>query len=152
MVRYFPIVCIGPEITMKELREKRPFLGLVISAICTKNLTRQVELGRAVRRVLGTEILLEGTKSLDLLLGLLVFASWGHFFILSKPIISTVIQLSISLAFDLELTKAIPTEQFGFMMNFNQYGCPKPLAQAITSLRTMEERRAVIGLFLVSSV
>jgi hypothetical protein len=149
MVAYFPIVVIKKDVTVRQLSEERPFLWLVIRALCSKNAARQAALGIEVRKVLGREILLEGTKTLDLLLGLLVFAAWGHFYIFNKPIISTIVQLSTSLAFDLGLTKPVPTEATAVMMGYNAQGCPKPKA---SPLRTMEERRAVIGLFFVSSV
>jgi len=149
MVAYFPIVVIKKDVTVRQLSEERPFLWLVIRALCSKNTVRQAALGIQVRNVLGREMLLEGTKTLDLLLGLLVFAAWGHYYIFNKPIISTIIQLSMSLAFDLGLTKLVATESTGVMMGYNAQGCPKPKTSA---MRTMEERRAVIGLFFISSV
>jgi hypothetical protein len=150
MVTYFPIVVIGKDVTVKELSEDRPFLWLVIRAICSKNSARQAALGIEVRKVLGREMLLEGTKTLDLFLGLLVFAAWGHYYMYNKPIISTVIQLAMSLAFDLGLTKPVPAEPPLVMMNYIAQGCPRPPVNS--SKRTMEERRAAIGLFLVSSM
>lgn len=152
MVTYFPIVVIAKDVTVGELSKVRPFLWLVIRAICSKNSARHAELGIEVKKVLGREMLLEGTKTLDLFLGLLVFGAWGHHHIYNRPIISTIIQLATSLAFDLGLTKPVPTEPIQVMMNYIAQGCPRPINSAKNPARTMEERRAVIGLFLVSSV
>lgn len=153
MVPYLPIVCIKPEVTVKELREQRPFLWLVIRAICSKIAARQKALGLEVKNTLAREMLFQGTKNLDLLLGVLVFAGWGHYFVAPNPIVTTIIQLGISLASDLGLTKPVPVEPVGVMLNYSAQGCPK---QAPTTLqprcKTMEERRAIIGLYLVSSV
>ena len=150
MVPYFPIVCIGAEMTVEELRKERPFLYLVIRAICSKNLERQAALILEVKKVLGREMLLEGAKNMDLFLGVLVFAAWCHYYICNKPIISTVIQLGISLAFDLGLTRPPPGEPLNIMLHYIAQGCPKPINGM--NVRTMEERRAAVGLFLVSSV
>ncbi|KAF2188861.1 hypothetical protein K469DRAFT_564540 [Zopfia rhizophila CBS 207.26] len=152
MVAFFPIVVIRPEVTVAELREQRPFLWLVIRAICSKNAARHRGLELEVRKMLGREMLLKGSKTLDLLLGILVYAGWGHFYIYKNPIITTDIQLGIALAADLGLTKPVPSEPCGVMLNYSAQGCPKPQSSLTNPVRTMEERRAVIGLFLVSSI
>lgn len=149
MAPFFPLVIIDKNVTARELMEERPFLSLVIRAICPKSTTKQAELGMEVRRVLAREMLIEGAKNIDLLIGLLVFASWGHFYLYNKPIISTVIHLATSVAFDLGLTKPVPTEPALIMLAYNAQGCPRNVTAAV---RTMEERRSVIGLFLISSV
>lgn len=149
MAPFFPLVIIDKNVTARELMEERPFLSLVIRAICPKSTARQAELGLEIRRVLGREMLIEGAKNMDLLSGLLIFSAWGHFYLYNKPIISTVIHLATSVAFDLALTKPVPTEPALIMLAYNAQGCPK---NATVAVRTMEERRSVIGLFLVSSV
>ena len=149
---YFPIVYIGPDVTVNELREKRPFLWLVMRAICSKSAARQKALGLEVRKTLGTQMLVEGIKSLDLLLGCLVFAGWGHYYIATQPVITTVIQNAISLASDLGLTKPAPTERSLVMLNYSAQGCPKPPHLELKPPRKIEERRTIIGLFLISSV
>jgi hypothetical protein len=88
-------------------------LWLVIRAISSKNSARQIALGVEIRKVLAREMLLEGTKNLDLLLGVLILASWGHFYMCTKPIITTILHMGISLASDLGLTKPVPLEPQG---------------------------------------
>lgn len=149
MTPFFPIAVINMNVTARGLIEEKPFLSLVLRAVCSKSSARQAELGVEVRRVLGREMLLEGSKTMDLLLGLLVFSAWGHFYIYHKPIISTIIHLATSIALDLGLTKPVPTEMSLVMLTYNVQGCPKPLSAVV---RTMEERRSIIGLFLISSV
>jgi hypothetical protein len=152
MVPYFPIVCIGANVTVEELRKQRPLLFLVIRASCTKNWEHQAALVLQVKKDLGREMLLEGTKNLDLFLGVLVFAAWCHIHICNKPIATTVMQLAMSLAYDLSLTKPLPGEPERVMMNYTAQGCPKPVNVHANVSRTMEERRAIVGLYLVFSV
>jgi len=151
MVAYLPVVCLSPETTVEEMRSKRPFLLLVICAICSKNLERQAELVLEIKKILASQMVVEGTRSLDLFLGILVFAGWCHLYICNKPVISTIIHLALSLASDLGLTKPLSTDSGSVMLNYSAQGCPKPIT-GIPPTRTMEERRAVIGLYLVSSV
>jgi hypothetical protein len=151
MVPYLPIVCISPDMTLEELKKKRPVLFLVIRAICNKNLERQAALVVEVKKTLGAEILMKGSRNLDLFQGILVFAGWCHFYTCKKPVISTIIHLAMSLASDLGLTKPLPTESSLVMLNYTAQGCPRVITGVVPT-RTMEERRAVVGLYLVSSV
>jgi hypothetical protein len=151
MVPRLPIVPIRPEITVDEMREQRPFLWLVIQAICSKNAARQKALGIEIKKQLGKEIILEGGRSMDLLLGILVYSAWVHYYIKSGPIVSQALLLGISLAGDLGLTRSVPCEPLTLMMNITASGCPKPPVN-LSRPRTMEERRAVISLFLLTSM
>jgi hypothetical protein len=151
MAPYFPIVCINATTTVEELRNDRPFLFLVIRAICSKNLERQAALILRIKKALGREMLLEGTKNLDLFLGVLVFVAWCHVYICIKPVNATIIQLGISLAYELGLTRPPPGEPVRVLLNYTAQGCPKP-TNGMNLERTMEERRAVVGLYLITSV
>jgi hypothetical protein len=151
MVPYFPIVCINATTTVEELRNDRPFLFLVIRAICSKNLERQAALILLIKKVLGREMLLDGTKNLDLFLGVLMFVAWCHVYICIKPVNSTIVQLGISLAYELGLTRPPPGEPVRVLLNYTAQGCPKPTI-GMNLERTMEERRAVVGLYLITSV
>ena len=152
MISYCPIVPIEATVTVKSMSKERPFLWLVIRAVCSKSLTRQRALELNVRQTLGREMLINGTRSMDMLMGVLVFAAWGHYFVTSKPISQPIMMLAMSLAYDRGLTKPIPTDPVTITLNFNSQGCPKPVFAAHSLVRTMEERRTVIGLFLISSV
>ena len=151
MVPHLPVVCVNPDTTVEEMRKHRPFLFLVIRAICSSNLQRQAALVLEIQKIIGREMLIEGTKNVDLFLGILAFAGWCHLYICNRPIASTVIHLALSLAFDLGLTKPLPSESSSVMLNYTAQGCPKPTNGMIPT-RTMEERRGLVGLYLISSV
>ncbi|KAF1985123.1 hypothetical protein K402DRAFT_380016 [Aulographum hederae CBS 113979] len=152
MVSFFPVVCIAADVTVQTMQNERPFLWLVIRALCTRNGTRQNALCTEVRRTLGTRMLVEGARDLDLLLGILVFASWGHYNLCIKPILTPIVQLGASLAYDLGLTKPVPADPCVTMLNYTAQGCPRHVNVANPPIRTMEERRAAVGLFLITSV
>ena len=85
-------------------------------------------------------------------MGVLAFAAWGHYFVTSKPITQPIIMLAMSLAYDRGLTKPVPIDPVTVTLYFNSQGCPKPVFAGHSVVRTMEERRTVIGLFFISSV
>ncbi|CAD6586535.1 MAG: hypothetical protein ASARMPREDX12_002379 [Alectoria sarmentosa] len=147
---YFPFAIVPDSTTAHELRRERPFLWICIMSITSKSSVKQVALGKEIRIMMGREILVEGKVNLDLLLGALTFVAWGHYHNNEKPIITQVIQLAMALVADLGLNKPPLKEPTQMMLNFDARGCPiKPFSP---STRTMEERRAVLGCFLLSSV
>jgi hypothetical protein len=149
MVPCFPIAPIPKNVTMDDLKHDRPFTWLVIRAICCKTPDRQLELGIEVRKRIAVEMLLEATRSLDLLVGLLIFGAWSHYYIWHKHIETTIIQLATSMACDLGLTRPVPGEPRLSLPNITGHERRPPLPSVP---RTLEERRAIIGLFLHSSV
>lgn len=64
----------------------------------------------------------------------------------SKPSLSVFTQLTMSLVFDLGLNKA-PPKEVQTTLCVNAHECPKP-----PTIRTMEQRRAVLGCFLPASM
>lgn len=78
--------------------------------------------------------------------------SWfrGHYHIYNKPIITSAAQIAIALVGNLGLNKPPLKESTQMMLNLDGRGCPvKPFTP---TTRTTEERRAVLGCFLLSSV
>jgi hypothetical protein len=151
MVAYLPIVPIGPEVTVNEMREQHPFQWLVIRALCSKNVARQLALGTEFRNVLGRRVINQGERNMDVLLGLLIYTGWMHTYIKTNPIVTVVLQLAISLAADLGFNRPQPKEPLGqHLMNLTAQGCPKPWNAFAT--RTLAERRTIIGLFYLSSM
>ena len=57
--------------------------------------------------------------------------------------------IAMGLVDNLGLAKLPPKEPQQMMLDFDAQGCPKPFSP---SARTIEERRAVIGCFFISSV
>jgi hypothetical protein len=151
-VPYCPTVIIPPNLSLKEFSEERPFLWLVIRAVCSTSPARQFALGAEVRKTLGREMLIEPTRTLDLFLGLLVFCFWSHFYVGEKPMITTAIHLAMSLAFDLGIMKETPSETRYAMLGRMAKGCSIFTNIGINSIRTLEERRGVIGLWWIASM
>lgn len=145
MMHYSPFMSIDAKTTARELRQERPFLWLCIMAISSKSTEQQKALGREFRLTVGREMLLEGKNNLDLLVGILTHVAWAHFHLYDKPIVTHLIQLAMGLVGNLGLRKLPPKDPPQLMLNFDPRGSPKP------PTRTMEERRAGLWCWLVSS-
>ena len=79
----------------------------------------------------------------------LLISSRGHFYIYDKAVITTFMELAMAQLASLGLNKPPPKESPHTMLHFDGKGCPRPL---ISYERTLEDRRAALACFLVSSV
>lgn len=74
--KHLPFIVISPSVTARQLRQERPILWVCIMAVASNNSTQQIALSKEVRAIFGREALVERTKNIDLLLGILVYAVW----------------------------------------------------------------------------
>jgi hypothetical protein len=74
--KHLPFIVISPSVTSHQLRQERPILWVCIMAVASNNSTQQIALSKEVRAIFGREALVESTKNMDLLLGILVYATW----------------------------------------------------------------------------
>lgn len=75
-IHHLPFLVIPPSVTAYRLRQERPILWLCIMAVASKNTNEQIILSKRVKEVFGVEAYVRGTRNLDFLLGVLVFATW----------------------------------------------------------------------------
>jgi hypothetical protein len=75
-IKHLPFVIIPHSMTAQQLRQERPILWLCIMALATNQATQQIKFSRELRTTFGQEALVEGRKSMDLLLAILVYATW----------------------------------------------------------------------------
>lgn len=87
MLKHFPFLILPASTTAQGLRLERPFLWLCIMAISSKSSKQQMALGMEIRLALGRKLLLEGERSLDLLLGILTYAAW---YLTLGPVFATI--------------------------------------------------------------
>lgn len=77
MCPYFPFICIPDSVSAQDLRRDKPFLYLAVLAISTRKSLHQQELGKVIIRQLAERMLINGERSMDLLLGILTYAAWS---------------------------------------------------------------------------
>lgn len=74
--KHVPFILIPSSVTSLQLRQARPILWVCIMAVASSNSTQQIALSKEARAIFGREAFVEGTKNMDLLLGILVYAIW----------------------------------------------------------------------------
>ncbi|KAE8451746.1 hypothetical protein EG329_003203 [Mollisiaceae sp. DMI_Dod_QoI] len=114
-------------------------------AVSSKSTSQQEVLGNKVRQTIAQEMVVQSEKNIDLLLGLLTFINWSHYHYHNKPFLAIFAQLAMSLVFELQLNKPVPKDM-------EPLPCVRETRWKSPTPRTMEERRAVLGCFLVTSI
>jgi hypothetical protein len=75
-VKPFPLIYIPPSLSAEQLAAEKPIFSLALKTICNKALSRQVILSKKLRETFATKMIVDGEKSLDLLLSILVCMAW----------------------------------------------------------------------------
>ena len=71
--KLFAFVCNPSTVNAQQLRQERPFLWLGIMAVCPRSRSQQQVLGSKLRRTIAQEMVVQSSRSIDLLLGLLAY-------------------------------------------------------------------------------
>ena len=75
-VKHLPFIIMPSSVTAHQLRHESPFLWLSVMTVASTRSTQQIALSKEARGVFGREAYLEGTRNMDLLLAVLVYATW----------------------------------------------------------------------------
>jgi hypothetical protein len=163
---FFPFVQIPTALSACDLRLQKPFLWLVIMSLTTKSASRQLAMGDTIRRIVSSKVVAEHEKSLDILLGLICYLAWsvasivpGRSYLTDTTQGSTITrstnhilvmwtQLAIALIFELGIHKACSGDA-GQISSQADWNPPRPL---MGTTRSIEERRAILGVFIISSM
>ncbi|KAG7056027.1 Zn(II)2Cys6 transcription factor [Colletotrichum scovillei] len=163
-LKYFPFLNFKATMTAEELRGERPFLWICVMTVASRVSSQQLALGQRVRQIVSHKLLVENERSIDYLLGLLVILGWCLFRanhqLGNKPFMCLFCQIAIGLIFDLGMSRD-PLD------NLNPFLCWKAAQEradrektgAVGQTlyvksqmpRTMEQRRAVVACYLISS-
>ncbi|KAM0128100.1 hypothetical protein ACHAPC_007653 [Botrytis cinerea] len=148
MTARFPFVVIETGgLTGKEWVASKPVLGkAVLMAASYYNLPRQTVYETALVRDLTERIMVKRDKTLELLQTILVFCGWYHYHCLGHPHLNNLLGLATGLAGDLGLSKPPSADRFKY-----PFGHSRATAGDF-SRRTMEQRRALAGLFYLTSL
>jgi hypothetical protein len=139
---FLPIIHIPEEMPAADLSSRRPFLFSCITALCTKSTSQQRDLYTQARAHVAKKLVVDLSRSLDLLFGVMVNIAWSNLENTSGVTVMT--QLGMSLVMTLGLNKPPrPTKETDAHLCFRDAD--------VTWHRTMEERRAVLGMWYLAS-
>ncbi|KAH7117077.1 hypothetical protein B0J11DRAFT_108797 [Dendryphion nanum] len=148
-LKCFPCVLIPVTMTVSEMERRFPFLWLNIRTICAQSTPVQMDLALQTREIFSRQVLIEGERNVDLLLGVLMQISWTHFFFRpGKPFLGILSNIAKAMVYDLRLLGPIGDSPAGGV-----FSCPEPSVQGqvLPPSSSHEQRRALLGCYIMSS-
>ncbi|KAI1647891.1 uncharacterized protein F4817DRAFT_336245 [Daldinia loculata] len=144
---FLPLVYIPPYARAQQLREMYPFLWLTIMCTVSASPRKRTALSEQAKNIIVLKVVMYREKSIDLLLGLLVFVGWSHLHKRDKPFWTLFSQLIVTLVCDLGLHRP-PSDPAMFCAA----GISISDRSTLLKGRPHEEQRAVLGAFAVTSM
>lgn len=149
----FPFILLPPSLNADQLRQERPFLFSCIMAVSCHDTALQVQLGKHVIKQFAERMTVNCERSLDLLFGILIYAGWCNHHFFNIPQLTNLIASASTLLCDLGLNRPIPTappNRSLFEDAIRESSVARYLTM-ISSVRSLEEKRAFLGCFFLSS-
>ncbi|KAJ5183452.1 hypothetical protein N7492_001068 [Penicillium capsulatum] len=144
-LKFFPCLYIPPHLTAQQLLPEKPFLWLCIVAVCLPGSMNRDGLFDKITELLYKEVLVNVTLSMDILLGLMTFLSWMCYS--KRPFLNFYSNFLIGVVSDMGINKAPLTEHSTMQAFKHAMGW----RQVQPMVRTIDERRAALGAFLMTS-
>ncbi|KAH9906340.1 hypothetical protein F4778DRAFT_801578 [Xylariomycetidae sp. FL2044] len=144
----FPFVHIPAAMGSSELRQRKPFLWLNVMAPTANLVTEQFLIEAIVWRIISRRIVCQHLVDIDLLLGVICFASWSHCYKTDKPFMTMLSQMTISMALEMGLDQDSARDVMQRRAYDVRSAPPRPAARRD---RTVEERRTILALFHLTS-
>ncbi|RYP22616.1 hypothetical protein DL767_009012 [Monosporascus sp. MG133] len=149
-LRSFPFVYIPPETTANDLQRERPFLWLNIRTLTCKSPAQQCALSNRIREIIGQKVLSESERTMDLLLGLLGFLSWGWTQSAGRPFLVVFAGVAAGIVSDMRLDKPTHFNPYKELHAFKPYRFPYP-PPSYSTHRTNEQRRATLACWVIGA-
>ncbi|KAI5459808.1 hypothetical protein BGZ63DRAFT_258472 [Mariannaea sp. PMI_226] len=145
----FPFMVLPHDVTAESLRKERPFLWLCIMNITTMSCPQNAILKERVRQEIAQRVIVNNERNMDVLLGLICYLAWATMSSGpgTRPFIIMYSQIATAIIYELSLSRA-PIEEQYFTICFKVWGGRPPAPK----MRSMEERRAVLALWFLTSV
>ncbi|KAF2865948.1 hypothetical protein BDV95DRAFT_585460 [Massariosphaeria phaeospora] len=144
-----PFVALPSHTSPEQLRLEKPILFMAIMMVaCQKDAPRQLNLARIVRHEISKAVWTNGERRLALVEAILVYAAWQHVHIDLGSQLLNLLHTAVSLLTELGLNKE---------PNTTSNTSPGAIGEidrerATAVVRSLEERRALLGVFCLSSI
>ncbi|KOS48852.1 hypothetical protein ACN38_g137 [Penicillium nordicum] len=142
-LQYLPFVYIPDSMTSDQLRHQYPFLWVCIMEVTTFNNPEKGDSFGRITNHIHQRVMLDLVPSMDLLLGIMTFVSWVSY--TKRPFLNIYAHILMAVVAELGING---TNDYSAMSSFKD---AIGMKQAPPAARTMEERRAVLGCYLISS-
>ncbi|CAK7229003.1 hypothetical protein SCUCBS95973_007070 [Sporothrix curviconia] len=156
-LKYFPFVHIPPMLSAARLQQTRPLLWLSIMACSARSAELQTRLCLRLRQQIAEQAVVNHQRSIDLLLGVVGFLGWGMYYLKRDPFMLMYCHMATAIVQDLGIDREppVPPRQLSAadthpLSSVRTHGFAIKLLQS--PVRTNEERRAVLGAYLVTVI
>lgn len=140
----YPFVVVRPGISAQELEKTRPLLFSAIKMVASvRNARSMMAQGYALMKQVTERLLIRSERTLEILQTILLMLGFYHYQCMMHTQMNNLIGLAVSLASDMGLTKTPEIQERTRLLVLNP-PTPKP--------RTNDERRALCGMWYISSV
>lgn len=153
-VKYFPFVHIPDNTTTAEIKQSRPLLWLSIMASCARSASLQHTLGKRLQAEIAELAIVQHHRSLDLLQCVLGFLGWSFYYLRRDPFLIMYSHILSAIVQDLRIDSPPPsrTPPTGSerhpMASVREFQIKLPQPPE----RTMEERRALLSSYLITTL
>ncbi|KAL2869700.1 Zn(II)2Cys6 transcription factor domain-containing protein [Aspergillus lucknowensis] len=148
---FIPFIHLPPAISAAEVRETSPYLWQAMAILQCKDTQRRHALHDELKELFAKVLLVDCKRSFDLLQSVLVYLAWLGLECQPRKIsLGPYMQIATGLVIDIGLNRAPPQNADNPTAQFIKVG-PGPCRPWVSLIRTMDERRAVLGCFLLCS-
>ncbi|KAL4982878.1 hypothetical protein BDW68DRAFT_194892 [Aspergillus falconensis] len=150
---YLPFMYIPHACPAAEIKAEYPFLWRALVTLHCKDMVRRAALREELKATAARALMVDCQRSMDLLFGIIVYLAWMGFERQPRRMsLGPYVQMLIGLVLDMGLNRPPPQS-----LDLPCGQLAKPSAGAgsckppVSLVRTAEERRAVLGSFIVCS-
>ncbi|KAL2845503.1 hypothetical protein BJY01DRAFT_214168 [Aspergillus pseudoustus] len=149
LLPYFPCVYIPPGTTAQQLRRDRPFTWLCIMAVTCKFAGQRRALYDKIKAIVAQQMIHNSANSdIDVLHGLLIYLGWSNQQVYNKANIHVFTQLAKAAVYELGIHNPSAKPKIMALCVYTE----EDESAASVAGQSMEERRAVLACFLISSI
>ncbi|PYH46320.1 Zn(II)2Cys6 transcription factor [Aspergillus saccharolyticus JOP 1030-1] len=149
MLPYFPCMHIPPGTTSQKLRRDRPFSWLCIMAVVSRSSAQTRPLFDRIKHIVSQKLVHEySCRDLDILQGLLIYLGWSNQQVYNRANVHVFTQLANSIVYEMGLFNPEAKGKHTLLCVHTEAHEDR----AAPPSQVMEQRRAVLGCFLLTSI
>ncbi|KIW90554.1 uncharacterized protein Z519_09201 [Cladophialophora bantiana CBS 173.52] len=154
MCAYSPFVLTPEKVSIEELAANQPFTLhaiLMVSSDENKDLQRMLE--KSFRDQILRTVMIDGERSIDLLMALIVYLGWYHFFYIPiKQQFYQTLQIAISICVDLKLDRPPETATLSALERGQSLEDQLLLDATSDQFYSRSARRAYVGCYCLATI
>ncbi|RDW84203.1 Zn(II)2Cys6 transcription factor domain-containing protein [Aspergillus mulundensis] len=148
LLPYFPCIYIPPDMSVQRLRQTRPFTWLCIMSVTCKAAAQRRALNDKIKATVAQQMVHNSASTdIDILLGLLIYLGWSNQQVYNKANLHVFTQLVHAAVYELGIHNPSAKPKMMALCVYTEEEEDAPVPG-----QSMEERRAVLAAFLVTSM